>query len=116
MEKLPLHKALILLLGLMMAVGAAVATAQASSMTVEMALAAGMDGGGQDDCNGCPGGNDGDTAQCVPVCGVAGFALLPAVSVHKAVSTVEASLPMHLAARGKPSSPDPYPPRPRDFS
>jgi hypothetical protein len=110
MEKL--RKALIVLLGLAMVMGPFVSVAQASDMAVAMD----MSGGAQGDCNGCADGDDGDAAQCVPVCAVAGFALLPAVSTQDAKPVADLPLPLHLVSRGRLSSPDPYPPEPRNLS
>lgn len=109
-----LRKILIVLLGLAMVIGPFVSISQASDMVVKMAVSADMDGAGKSGCDGCS-GDSGDAAQCVPVCAVAGFALLPLVSAQDLVPTTELPLPKHLAATGRLFSPDPYPPEPHDL-
>lgn len=114
MEKL--RKALIVLLGLAMVMGPFVSITQASDMAMKMTVSADMDSAGNGGCDDCAGGDGGDAAQCTPVCAVAGFALLPPGFTHGLAPVAELPLPVHLATRGRLSSPDPYPPQSRDLS
>jgi hypothetical protein len=103
-----------ILLAVFVTVGMSFSAAQATDMSVKMAMASDMGGSGHDGCQGCPagGGDDGMKAMiCTPTCIAPVLAILtqsePVMPVHQPVSFVARYLLLH----GRTSPPDPYPPR-----
>lgn len=110
MENRPLRNALILALGIVMALGTAPSWAQAGSMAIEMALASDTGTPGHGGCDGCP-GDGGASGTCHSVCAPAVAMAVPSAPL---MTNPGAQLPAPAAAvtgSGWSSPPDPSPPR-----
>lgn len=116
MKGLSLKSLYTLLLAACVGFAVSVSAFQSSGMAAKMAISAEMSGPAQGSCDGCPDGDDGKAGECAPICTATGFALLPLVAADDVAPATETPPRVHLTARGKFSSPDPYPPRPRDLS
>lgn len=103
----------VFLLGVFLALGLSWSAVQAGDMAVKMAMATDMGGSGSGSCDGCGGGDDGNTkaANCMPFC-TASSPALPLIEL--AVFTTAADdppIPGTRLSHGRAFSPDPYPPR-----
>jgi uncharacterized membrane protein len=98
-----------IVLSLALVAGAVLHAAQATSMAMEMSVAAHSDGT-MPGCDGCPGGADGGMA-CAKACVTPAAAVLPTglPVVGTPVKTFEAAHVQALVGHLRP--PDPYPPR-----
>jgi hypothetical protein len=105
---------LVLLLGAFLALGSGLSAVQAGEMAVKMTLAADMGSPESGGCSGCA-GDDGNAqaGSCHPICTVAAAAVLPSGPIV-AIATSDRPVPRFgPVSSGRPSAPDPSPPRGR---
>lgn len=100
-----------IVLGILLISGTAVSVAKANQMAAKFVLSDNMAAAGHGDCIGCPSGDDGGAAGCVPACAVTALALLPAASGNKILQEKERLHYVVVISRGRPFSPEPYPPK-----
>jgi hypothetical protein len=117
MKRRSIRKLLALFLAVFVTVGMGFSVAQASGMSVRMAMASNMAGSAHDGCPSCPtGGDDGTKAMiCGVVCAVPVLAVLPQSASIPAAQKA-ASYPTRAPLlQGRLAPPDPYPPRTTDI-
>jgi hypothetical protein len=114
MKRWSLRQAVILLLGVFVALGVSLSAVQTSNMAANMTMASAASASGHDGCAGCAAGND-DYAKamaCASICSAPAFAVLPrALAIAVVKATADVYLPEDVFFLGRVSPPDPYPPR-----
>ncbi|MEQ9641399.1 MAG: hypothetical protein RIM84_15350 [Alphaproteobacteria bacterium] len=97
-------------LGLMLALGSAASMAQPADMAMTMAAAT-ETGSVPDGCGGCGDDMATDAGSCAMVCPNLSPALVPDDSIATATAAEAARPVSDVAGLGRPSNPDPYPPK-----
>lgn len=118
MKRWSVRQVLVLLLAVFVTAGMNLSAAQASDMTVKMAMASDMGASGHDGCPGCPTGgvDDGMKAvACASICVAQVLAVLPQMA-PTTIALVAASYPaLAPVLHGRVLEPDHYPPRTTDI-
>lgn len=118
MKRRSVRKLVALFLAVFVTVGMGLSVAQASGMSVRMAMASNMAGSAHDGCPSCPtgGGDDGMTAMmCGVVCAVPVLAVLPQSASTPAAQKAHSYPARDTLLQGRLAPPDPYPPRTTDI-
>jgi hypothetical protein len=108
-----------LFLTVFVTVGMSLSVVQASDMALKMSVGSGTAVGGHNSCHGCPPGSSDNGMKAM---GCAAICVSPIVAnVDQSSFAVPMRKPApvltvrHAALDGRPSAPDPYPPRPTNI-
>jgi hypothetical protein len=112
MKGWPGHRARVLLLALLLALGMSWSFVQGGLMAAEMAVSAEASHTGSSDCDGCSGsGHKADAGMCLSVCGSAAHGMLPGEPVALSPASSASFQAVHLLLGGRSHSPDHGPPK-----
>lgn len=119
MKRWSIRQLVALFLTVFVTVGMSLTVVQASDMAVKMAVASDTGAVGHSDCHGCPtGSGDGGMKAmgCAAICVTPVLAMLGQNGVTFPIRKPASLLTARSAQLdGRPSAPDPYPPRPTNI-
>jgi len=105
-----------ILLAVLVISGLSLSTVQSNNMDIKMSMAHDMDDMNTSGCDNCPGGDDGDAADCMASCVFTAFALLPSFFDEVRIALPGGASFSQSAARDGPVSTEPEPPKPYTYS